>query len=390
MADEHATHDLDAVASLLDGDLLPADRATAARQVARCPACAALHQELLALSAATAALPTPARTRDFRLTTADAARLAAMPPEPVTSSARPVVDMRTTTDHATHDLERLSAAVDGTLPAADRPSVDAQLAACAACAELHADLLALVAAHRALPTPGRPRDFQLTDADASRLQHGGLRGWLDRIGSPKDRLSRPLAVGLTTLGLVGVLVGTAPSVLPSIGSSAGAAPAPERGCRPGRGGAGAERRGVGRCCRRRDRTAGLVPGTPGPAVRTDPGPGQRRVARSECGAERRPRPGRRPAGARGTVPRRKLVRDADLQPVHGRRPIADPCRVGRRPARRDRALRPPVRSPTPPQLTFGGGFPRTSRHRRDAGHGYTGDPRPRPVRTDPEACRWTA
>ena len=68
MADEHATHDLDAVASLLDGDLLPADRATAARQVARCPACAALHQELLALSAATAALPAPARTRDFRLT----------------------------------------------------------------------------------------------------------------------------------------------------------------------------------------------------------------------------------------------------------------------------------------------------------------------------------
>lgn len=226
MADEHATHDLDAVASLLDGDLLPADRATAARQVARCPACAALHQELLALSAATAALPAPVRTRDFRLTPADAARLAAMPPEPVTSSARPVVDMRTTTDHATHDLERLSAAVDGTLPAEDRPSLDAQLASCAACAELHADLLALVAANRALPTPGRPRDFQLTDADARRLQRGGLRGWFERIGSPKDRLSRPLAVGLTTLGLVGVLVGTAPSVLPSLGSSAGAAPAP--------------------------------------------------------------------------------------------------------------------------------------------------------------------
>ena len=206
--------------------------------------------------------------------------------------------MRTTTDHATHDLERLSAAVDGTLPAADRPSLDAQLASCAACAELHADLLALVAANRALPTPGRPRDFQLTDADASRLQRGGLRGWFERIGSPKDRLSRPLAVGLTTLGLVGVLVGTAPSVLPSLGSSAGAAPAPasaaasapgqelvgkgtdgqasavpERGCRPGRGGAGAERRGVGRCCRRRDRTAGRVPGAAGGAVRTDPGDG---------------------------------------------------------------------------------------------------------------------
>ena len=225
MADEHATHDLEAVASLLDGDLLPADRATAARQVARCPSCAALHQELLALSAATAALPAPPRARDFRLTTADAARLMAAPSEPVPSSARPVVDMQTTTDHATHDLERLSAAVDGTLPAADLPSVNAQLAACAACADLHADLLALVAANRAMPTPERPRDYQLTDADAQRLRRGGLRGWIDRIGSPRDRLSRPLAVGLTTLGLVGLLVGTAPSLLPSLG---GAASAPNR------------------------------------------------------------------------------------------------------------------------------------------------------------------
>jgi len=225
VADEHATHDLEAVASLLDGDLLPADRATAARQVARCPACAALHQELLALSAATQALPAAPRTRDFRLTSADAARLAAMPPEPDPSSARPVVDMQTTTDHATHDLERLSAAVDGTLPAADLPSINAQLAVCDACAGIHADLLALVAANRAMPTPERPRDYQLTDADAQRLQRGGIRGWVDRIGSPRDRLSRPLAVGLTTLGLVGVLVGTAPSLLPSFG---GAASAPTR------------------------------------------------------------------------------------------------------------------------------------------------------------------
>jgi anti-sigma factor RsiW len=133
--------------------------------------------------------------------------------------------MQTTSDHATHDLERLSAAVDGTLPAADLPSVTAQLAACGTCADLHADLLALVAANRALRTPERPRDYQLTAADAARLQRGGLRGWLDRIGSPKDRLSRPLAVGLTTLGLVGVLVGTAPSLLPSFGSAAGSAAA---------------------------------------------------------------------------------------------------------------------------------------------------------------------
>ena len=88
----------------------------------------------------------------------------------------------------------------------------------------------------ALPTPARPRDYQLTADDARRLGRGGIRGWLDRIGSPKDRLSRPLAVGLTTLGLVGVLVGTAPSLLPSSGatsagtaaSAAASAPSQER------------------------------------------------------------------------------------------------------------------------------------------------------------------
>ena len=122
--------------------------------------------------------PAPARTRDFRLTAADAARLAASRAEPVTASARPVVDMRTTTDHATHDLERLSAAVDGTLPAADRPSADAQLAACDRVRRAPRRPAGARRRHTALCRhPARPRDFQLTDADASRLQRGGLRGW---------------------------------------------------------------------------------------------------------------------------------------------------------------------------------------------------------------------
>jgi anti-sigma factor RsiW len=230
VADGHAGHDLELVASLLDGDLRPEDRARAARQVANCADCASIQRDLLALSAATRALPTPARTRDFRLTAVDAARLAAAPPEPIAASTRPAVDMQTTTDHATHDLERLSAAVDGTLPAAALPAIDAQLASCAECADLHADLLAIVAANRALATPPRPHDYRLTDADAKRLQPGGLRGWLARVGSPKDRVSRPLAIGLTTLGLVGVLVGTAPSLLlfGSASSSGAAAGAPTR------------------------------------------------------------------------------------------------------------------------------------------------------------------
>ncbi len=291
MADEHATHDLDAVASLLDGDLLPADRATAARQVARCPACAALHQELLALSAATAALPAPARTRDFRLTAADAARLAAMPPEPVASSARPVVDMRTTTDHATHDLERLSAAVDGTLPAADRPAVDAQLAACDACADLHADLLALAAANRALPTPARPRDYQLTADDARRLQRGGIRGWLDRDRVPEG------------------------PPLPPAGRGPDDARARRR--------AGRDRRR--RCCRR------PAPPRPGPP-RAPPPP---RRARSSSA---RP-PTARPAPHRARPPRRASPRRHRAPPRRPPPPSTPP---------RSRTSRPRRRSPRRP------------------------------------------
>jgi hypothetical protein len=221
----HVDHDGELIAALADGILVEADLARATGQVASCAACARLHADLVAITAASRTLPAPARTRDFRLTAADVSRLTAAAPEPVPTSARPVGDMTTTTPHATHDLERLSTAIDGTIPAADLPSIDAQLAACRECADLHADLLALVSANRALRTPTRPRDYQLSQDDATRLAAGGLAGWLRRIGSPRDRLSRPLAIGLTTLGLVGVLVGTAPSLLPfGSASSAGAAP----------------------------------------------------------------------------------------------------------------------------------------------------------------------
>ena len=86
-------------------------------------------------------------------------------------------------------------------------------------------------AQRALPTPSRPRDFHLTPAEARRLRPGGFRAVLAAIGSTRDAFSKPLAVGLTTLGLVGLLVGTMPSfgspasgpeVLSTVGDSVGA------------------------------------------------------------------------------------------------------------------------------------------------------------------------
>ncbi|MEA2609804.1 MAG: hypothetical protein QOJ75_2047, partial [Chloroflexota bacterium] len=101
----HATHDELRIASLLDPDLSEDEREVAESFVATCPDCARLHRDLLAISSASAGLSHPARTRDYRLTAADAARLAAeVAREPRPSTARLTGDMQLPmTDHATHD-----------------------------------------------------------------------------------------------------------------------------------------------------------------------------------------------------------------------------------------------------------------------------------------------
>ena len=118
-------------------------------------------------------------------------------------------------DHARHDPLVVAAAADrgGRLPP--------ELAACPDCQALHADLVALAVAVPTAALPSRPRDFSLTPTDAARLRPAGWRGWLGRIGTSRDLVTRPLAIGLTTLGLAGLLVATVPSVLPSAGSTAG-------------------------------------------------------------------------------------------------------------------------------------------------------------------------
>jgi anti-sigma factor RsiW len=128
-------------------------------------------------------------------------------------------------DHATHDPGLIAALStrDPDLTADDRASAEALLAACTECARLHADLIALATALPNAATPRRIRDYTLTAADAERLRQRGLRGWLARIGSSRDGLTRPLAIGFTTLGLAGLLAATIPTVLP-LGAGGGAAP----------------------------------------------------------------------------------------------------------------------------------------------------------------------
>jgi hypothetical protein len=123
-----------------------------------------------------------------------------------------------TGDHARHDLLLVAEAADrgGRLPAAQ--------AACPDCQALHAELVSLVAALPTAALPTRPRDYTLRPTDAERLRPAGWRRLLGAIGTSRDVVTRPLAIGLTTLGLAGLLVATIPGALSGSLGSAGAAP----------------------------------------------------------------------------------------------------------------------------------------------------------------------
>ncbi|HEU0235937.1 MAG TPA: hypothetical protein VFR14_05795, partial [Candidatus Limnocylindrales bacterium] len=97
-------------------------------------------------------------------------------------------------------------------------AADELVAGCSACADLAADLRALARATHDLPPADRPRDFFLTPADAERLRPRGLRRLLAAFAAPTAPI-RPLATGLTTLGVAGLLLAALPGILP-IGGAA--------------------------------------------------------------------------------------------------------------------------------------------------------------------------
>lgn len=127
-------------------------------------------------------------------------------------------------DHAAHDVTWMAAlaARDPDLDPAELARAQAALESCGACADLFADLLAVSAAIPAAALPARPRDFTLTAADAARLQPRGIRRWFSAIGTARDSFTFPLAMGLTTLGIAGLLFVTVPTL--QFGGAAGAAP----------------------------------------------------------------------------------------------------------------------------------------------------------------------
>ena len=218
----HDGHDPALVASLFDGDLAGADLTTAQLWVATCPSCASLHADLLALSQATRAQPTPTRPRDFRLTPEDAARLRAEPADDDARLTGLMTDRHGAPAHSTHDTTLVASLADHSLPATERAAGMELVSTCADCAALHADLVALVVATRAMPTPPRRIDYRLTRGHAARLRPNPWRRLVAVVGSAHDGVTRPLAMGLTALGLVGVLVASAPTILQPAGAGTSA------------------------------------------------------------------------------------------------------------------------------------------------------------------------
>jgi hypothetical protein len=125
--------------------------------------------------------------------------------------------------HAGHDRLRVAEAVDRGARLAT------VLDLCSRCLGLYVDLVALTAALPLSALPARPRSYTLTADDARRLRPGGWRGWWSAVGSARDHATKPLAIGLTTLGLAGLLLTAAPTLLVGVGGamSSGAA-APEQ------------------------------------------------------------------------------------------------------------------------------------------------------------------
>jgi hypothetical protein len=119
------------------------------------------------------------------------------------------------------DHAELIVALDaGDLSGLDLDRALALAASCAGCGALLGDLAAIRGALPEVPVPPRRRDYRLTDEDAARLRPTGWRRALDWLAAPRSSV-RPLATGLATLGVVGLLLTAG---LPGFGGGAAMAP----------------------------------------------------------------------------------------------------------------------------------------------------------------------
>ena len=133
-------------------------------------------------------------------------------------------DVRSTS-HDRHDVLLVAALAAGDLAGTDRDHATDLIETCAECATLHDDLVAIARATSTVPPPitSRPRDFRLTPEQAARLRPSGWRRFAGVLAGPRLAFTRPLGIGLATIGLAGLLLMNV-SLGASLGSSA-AAPA---------------------------------------------------------------------------------------------------------------------------------------------------------------------
>lgn len=123
--------------------------------------------------------------------------------------------------HALHDEELVVGLATGSLEdGGDVMRAQQLVDRCAVCTELHRDVAAIGGALRAGATftAAAPRDFRLSADDARRL--GGTvvtRGFLARLRGSLIGFAKPLGASMATMGLVGLLVGSA-----SLGGTASA------------------------------------------------------------------------------------------------------------------------------------------------------------------------
>ena len=125
-------------------------------------------------------------------------------------------------NHDRHDRFLVAALAAGDLEAKALTDAEELVASFSDCSQLLADLRSIAAAAAALPLLPRSTDFRISPETAERLGARGWRGFLVQLADSRFGFSRPLAVGLTTLGLVGVIAGSIPGAMGGFGSGSAA------------------------------------------------------------------------------------------------------------------------------------------------------------------------
>jgi hypothetical protein len=127
--------------------------------------------------------------------------------------------MSVTQAHRDHDELLIVRAAEGDADPVDARLAQEQLAACADCRALFADVSTIRAATNAavLRVPPRPRSFRIDPELLERRRTPAWRRWLSRLGSPRYDVLRPLAGAVAGIGLAVVVLGGAStaSVLPA-------------------------------------------------------------------------------------------------------------------------------------------------------------------------------